>query len=69
MKKWLLMAVLCLSLAGCQWFGTSETPNDANTADGNDAGADADTSDDSDAGADAGTDDDSDEGKEESEEE
>ena len=29
MKKWLLMTVLCLSIAGCEWFNTEESAQEA----------------------------------------
>ncbi len=37
MKKWLVMAVLCLSMAGCGWFKGDSADADADA----DAGAEA----------------------------
>ncbi|MDE0150977.1 MAG: hypothetical protein OXK80_00565 [Bdellovibrionales bacterium] len=46
MKKWLLMAILCLSVAGCDWFKSDSANENADatsgdvTAGASDAGTD-----------------------------
>ena len=58
MKKWLLMAILCLSVAGCDWFRSDNPDGETNDAAPTDPGADNDATDDgaSDAEADGDTD-------------